>query len=444
MTPDDADGLAQLPDPLPIEPIGGPIDATVHLPGSKSITNRALICAALAEGTSIVKGALFADDTMAMIGILESLTVAVDADRASDALTISGTGGVVPASGTVLDVRQSGTTARFALPLLALGDGDYQVTAHPQMQARPMGTTIEALRLLGVTIDDAAHRGHLPIRATVASAPGRTHRLRVPGDASSQFLSGLLLIGPCLPGGLEIELTTRLVSQPYVDMTIAVMEAFGAQVTRPTAQSFTVAPGGYQSTIYGVEPDASAASYALAAALVCGGTVRVPGLGRSSLQGDTAFAGVLAALGASVTQTVDATVVHAQRGAIRGGSFDLTHLSDTAQTLAAIAPFAAEPVQVTGIGFIRHKEIDRVAAVATELARCGITVETGPDGWTIHPGQPHGATIETSNDHRMAMSFALLGLGAPGIEIAGPACVAKTFPGFWHMLDGLRPGHEGR
>ncbi len=424
--------LTSLADPLPIVPVGGPLDATVEVPGSKSITNRALVCAALSSGTSVLEGALFADDTLAMVGVLErlGLDVVTDTDRSN--ITVTGCSGKVPATADHLDVRQSGTTARFTLPLLALGSGSYRVTAHPQMQARPMTTSFDAIRSLGADVEALAVSGHLP--AIVTGGELRSQLIRLPGDSSSQFLSGLLMIGPCLPEGLRLELTTELVSRPYVDMTVAVMEAFGARVHRPDPRTFVVEPGSYQPTRYRVEPDASAASYPLAAAAICGGRVRVEGLVTPAIQGDVAFAGVLATMGADVTVDSDGTEVRAVAGGLRGGTFDLTHFSDTAQTLAVVAPFASSPVTVTGIGFIRRKETDRIAAVATELTRCGIDVTVDTDGWTIAPGRPRPTVVHTYEDHRMAMSFALLGLAAEGIAISDPGCVAKTFPGYWDLL----------
>lgn len=435
-------GLAELPDPFPIGALDAPLDATVHVPGSKSVTNRALVCAALADGTSRLDGALFADDTVAMIGVLEALGIPVSAEERLATIQVQGCGGAVPPSDATVDTRQSGTTSRFALPLLALGSGSYRVTAHPQMQARPMGTTFDAITELGAGVEALGDAGHLP--ATITAGGGATRVLQVAGDVSSQFLSGLLLIAPCLPDGLVIELTTELVSRPYVELTAAVMASFGATVHQPDDRTFAVDPGGYRATTYAVEPDASAASYPLAAAAVCGGRVTVAGLGAEALQGDAAFADVLGEMGATVERDERGTTVTAERGALRGGTFDFTHISDTAQTLAAIAPFASSPVTITGIGFIRRKEIDRVAAVATELRRAGVHVDDDPDGWTIHPGSVEPTTFATYDDHRMAMSFALTGLAQPGIAIAGPTCVAKTFPGYWRMLDQLRASATDR
>lgn len=424
--------LSSLPDPYPIEPVEGPLDVTVAVPGSKSVTNRALVCAALATGPSTLEGALFADDTEAMIGVLRSVGLPVTADPGSATITITGGGGTLPASTEPIDVRQSGTTARFALPMLTLGEGSYRVGAHPQMQARPMGTTFDGLRHLGAGIEELSGTGCLP--ATVTAGGMRSGVVRVAGDASSQFLSGLLLIGPCLADGLVLELTTELVSKPYVDITVAVMESFGAVVERPDDRTFSVQPGGYQGRTYQVEPDASAASYPFAAAAICGGRVRVDGLGAGAIQGDVGFLDVLEAMGAEVERDRSWSEVRSERGSLRGGRFDLTHISDTAQTLAVVAPFARSAVEVTGIDFIRRKETDRVAAVATELTRCGIDVTVDPGGWTIRPGVPQPAVVQTYDDHRMAMSFALFGLAVPGIRIADPGCVAKTFPAYWDVL----------
>jgi 3-phosphoshikimate 1-carboxyvinyltransferase len=441
---------ASLPDPWPVLPVDGPLDAVVHVPGSKSITNRALVCAALATGTSRLHGALVADDTEAMVGVLRGVGIDVhvelDPDRPDGAsIVVQGCGGQVPPPADPdrpLDVRQSGTTARFALPLLSLGAGPYRVTAHHQMQARPMGETFAALRELGGGVEEQGAAGSLP--ATVVGG-GRGGVLRLAGDVSSQFLSGLLLSGPCRPDGLTIELTTELVSRPYVELTISVMASFGAVVEQLDDRTFQVLPTGYRAATYAIEPDASAASYPLAAAALCGGSVRVAGLGPEPLQGDAAFADVLTQMGATVVRDADGTTVTQDPSArLRGGAFDFTHLSDTAQTAAVLAPFADRPVRIGGIGFIRRKEIDRVAAVATELERAGVRVEVDADGWTIHPGPVAPTTFETYDDHRMAMSFALLGLRVPGIAIAGPGCVAKTFPSYWTMLAGLRAPMGGR
>jgi 3-phosphoshikimate 1-carboxyvinyltransferase len=410
---------------LAVEPLIGAPDATVRLPGSKSLTNRALVAAALAEGTSRLEGPLVADDTGAMVEGLRALGAAIRLE--GDVAVVLG--GLQPAGPVAVDARLSGTTARFLLPVLALGEGPATLDGASPLRARPMGPLLDALRSLGVVVEGDA----LPV---TVRGPMQSGTVRIPGDVSSQFLSGLLLAGPA--NGLRVELTTPLVSAPYAAMTAAVMGAFGAEVQRE-GEAWVVPQGRYRARTYAIEPDASAASYFFAAAVLTGGRVTVPGLGRGSLQGDLAFVDVLERMGAVVGRGDDRTTVAA--GAhLTGVDADLSELSDTAQTLAAVAVFAGSPTRVRGIGFVRGKETDRLAAVVRELRRCGVQAEETDDGFVVHPGTPQPAVVETYDDHRMAMSFALLGLRVPGIAIADPGCVAKTFPGFWDALEGLRRG----
>ncbi|MGQ0830383.1 MAG: 3-phosphoshikimate 1-carboxyvinyltransferase [Microthrixaceae bacterium] len=425
-------------DPLLIEPIAGPIDARVSLPGSKSLTNRALVCAALAEGSSVISHALRADDTEAMLDGLGALGIGVDTDWSRDAVHIRGCGGRPRGDVALIDARLSGTTARFLLPVAALGEGARRVDGANRLRARPMGPLVQAVRALGADVRDMGAPGHLPV--DVVGGTLRGGDVSLSGDVSSQFLSALLLSAPAMPEGLRVHLTTELVSRPYVDMTVAVMSAFGAAVESQGGHGWTIVPQPYRDVTYAVEPDASAASYAFAAAAIVGGTVHVDGLGERSLQGDLAFVDLLERMGARVQRTSDATVVH-RDGPLRGIEADLSQISDTAQTLAVVAAFADSPTRVTGIGFIRGKETDRVGAVVTELRRAGVAATEEPDGFVVEPGAPRPTVIETYEDHRMAMAFALLGLRAHGIHIADPGCVAKTFPGYWAMLDSLRgPG----
>jgi 3-phosphoshikimate 1-carboxyvinyltransferase len=324
-------------------------------------------------------------------------------------------------------------------PLLALGQGEYRLDAHPQLAARPMAPTFTALRELGVDVRELDRPGHLPV---VVAARGRLRggSIRQPGHVSSQFLSGLLMVAPLMREGLVVELTSELVSKPYVALTESVMAGFGVQVGRQhRGRDFVVGPGAYRAASYAVEPDATAASYFFAAAAICGGRVRVEGLGRSSAQGDLRFLDVLARMGADVDVGREASEVRGT-GELRGVSADLSDISDTAPTLAVVAACASTPSRFTGIGFIRRKETDRIAAVVAELRRCGIDAEEELDGFTVRPrpGGAHGATVETYEDHRMAMSFAVLGLRVPGIVISDPGCVAKTFPRFFEVLDRLR------
>ena len=415
-----------------IVPIDGPIDAVVTLPGSKSITNRALLCAALAAGESTLRGVLRADDTEAMIGALHSLGVGIDATDATT-MTVAGIGGALPADARQVFANQSGTTARFVAPVLAVAPGTHELDAAAQMRARPMGPLFDALRDLGAVVD--ADDDQLP--ATIGG-PCRGGEIDLPGHVSSQFLSGLMMAGPLMPDGLRIRLVTPLVSRPYVTMTAAVAGWFGASI-EVEESTVTIAPTGYVAADVMVEPDASSASYFFAAAAICGGRVRVEGLSAPSLQGDAAFADVLAQMGAEVQRDDGGTEVRARRGDLTGVDIDLADLSDTAPTLAAVAAFADSATTVRGVGFIRAKESDRVKAVVTELRRCGVGADEIDDGFVVRPAPVVPAMIETYDDHRMAMAFALVGLGAEGIEIAGAECVAKTFPSFFEHLEQLRP-----
>ncbi|QGG97057.1 3-phosphoshikimate 1-carboxyvinyltransferase [Actinomarinicola tropica] len=426
-------------------PLERPPDVTVTVPGSKSFTNRALVLAALADGTSTLHGALVADDTEAMAAALEQLGVGIERHDGGRRLVVHGLGGRLPAGPLRIDARLSGTTARFLLPVLALGSGPYVLDGRAPLRRRPMGPTVDALRALGAEVDDGAETGpgHLPV--TVRGLGTRGGATAVPADLSSQFVSGLLLAAPAMPEGLDLTMLGAAVSRPYLTMTTATMAAFGVEVERPSPDRFVVAPASYRATAYGVEPDASAASYFLAAAALTGGRVRVAGLGAGSLQGDIRVVAVLEQMGAEVELADDSVEVRGT-GQLRGVDVDLADLPDMAQTIAVVAAFADGPTTVRGVELIRHHETDRIAAVVAELRRCGLTVHERRDGFTIEPGPLRPARIETYDDHRMAMSFALLGLRAPGIEIADPGCVAKTFPDYFATLDQLRrpaePGPE--
>ncbi|HLT69205.1 MAG TPA: 3-phosphoshikimate 1-carboxyvinyltransferase [Acidimicrobiales bacterium] len=425
-----------------VTPVEGPLAATVTVPGSKSLTNRALVCAALARGTSVVRGALVADDTEAMRTALARLGAGVEVDEATGHVAVTGTAGRPRPGPVELDLRLSGTTSRFLLPVVALGEGRYLLDGRPPLRARPMGPVLDGIRALGAAVEHHGEPGHLPVTVV---APGGLEggEVAVAGDVSSQFVSGLLLAAPCTRRGLRLRVTTPLVARPYVELTTAVMAAFGAVVAeRPdgpgAGHAFEVAPGGYRAATYDVEPDASTASYFLAAAAIAGGRVTVEGLGEGSRQGDARFADLLAAMGARVERTATSTTV-VGTGRLRGlGEVDMRDMPDMAQTLAAVAVFAEGATRVTGIEVVRGHETDRIAAVVAELRRAGIRADEHRDGFTVHPGTPQPARIRTYDDHRMAMSFALLGLRAPGIEIADPDCVGKTFPGFWQAFDALR------
>ncbi len=425
--------LAPLPDPLPIRPLAHPLAAIVTLPGSKSLTNRALVCAALAEGTSEIINALHAQDTEAMVDGLAAIGVDIAPQWESGRVVVQGSAGRPAADVALVDARLSGTTSRFLLPVAGLGAGLRRVDAANRMRERPMAEALSAVRTLGADVREVGAPGHLPVELTGGSLTGGVVRLR--GDVSSQFLSGLLLAGPAMPKGLTVHLEGHLVSRPYVEMTVAVMEAFGVTVDQDD-RTWVVAPQPYLATQYVVEPDASAASYCFAAAALVGGSVTVEGLGTGSGQGDLAFVDLLEQMGAEVERGATSTTVTG-RGELLGIATNMADVSDTAPTLAVVAAFAQGPTEVSGIGFIRGKETDRIRAVVTELQRLGVDAGEQPDGFTVRPGPVGPGTVQTYDDHRMAMAFALVGLRVAGIRIADPACVAKTFPRFWTMLDEL-------
>lgn len=427
---------------ITIVPLQNPPDAAVRVPGSKSHSNRALLCAGLARGVSRLGGVLDAADTRAMMGALTRLGATVNPLGPVDPvgsvdIEIKGPVpfGLVPEEQTGVDVAQSGTTGRFLLAALATLPGRFLLDGDEQLRRRPFGQQIEALRRLGADIKGDG----LPLHINGQPLSGR--RASVPGTTSSQFLSGLLLAAPCFQGpATTIELETGLVSRPYVELTLAVMADFGIEVeVDQDFRRFTVPAGRYQPTATAIEPDASAASYFFAAAAMTEGTVRIDGLGRSTVQGDIGFVSVLGQMGADVTVADNHTIVTGPP-VLRGVTVDMADISDTAQTLAVVATRADSPTTITGIGFIRDKETDRIAAPVAELTRLGIRAEATDDGMIIYPGRPNPGVVRTYDDHRMAMSFALLGLCHPGIVVADPSCVAKTFPRFFDAVDQLRVG----
>ena len=432
--------MEQSPPALAIAPLQVPPNATVKLPGSKSITNRALVCAALASGESTLTGALFADDTEAMVEAVRSLGAEVSCVPGEATMRIRGTSGTVATpAGAVVDARMSGTTSRFLAPVLALSERPVTLDGHPQLRARPFGDLADALRRLGAHVEFPSGGDGLPM---VICGPIRFAEAAVATDRSSQFLSGLMLAGPLVPGGLTLRIDRSAVSRPYVEMTAAVMRSFGAAVAvEPSA--VRVAGDGYAPVEgYAVEPDASGASYFWAAAAVTAGAVGVEGLGADSIQGDTRFVSLLRQMGASTEEVSGCTTVTG--GPLRGVDVDLADMSDTAPTLAVVASLASTPTTVRGIGFVRGKESDRIAAVVSELRRCGVEARELADGFTVVPGPaPAGARVRTYDDHRIAMAFSVLGLVVPGMQIEDPGCVAKTFPGFYDALETLRCGADG-
>jgi 3-phosphoshikimate 1-carboxyvinyltransferase len=430
--------MSDYPCEIVIQPwLGDPPRNVVRVPGSKSLTNRALIVAALAEGPSVLAGALDSEDTRVMVEALRTLQIAVKHDRATCQIAIEGCGGSIPAHSAALHVANSGTSLRFLTALLATGHGTFQLDGGPRMRQRPISDLLQALDALGCRARSDHGTGCPPV--TIEADGLRGGHASIKGDVSSQFLSGLLMALPNAQAPTTIELDGVLVSQPYVAMTLAVMEAFGVAVANDEFHRFEVKPQRYRCRTYAIEPDASAASYFFALAAITGGEITVSGLGATSIQGDMAFVEVLERMGCSVVREPTSTTI--KGGALCGIDIDMNAISDTVMTLAVVALFARGSTRIRNVSHIRHKESDRIAALATELCKLGARVEEQADGLVIDPPAPenvHGARIATYDDHRMAMSFALAGLRIPGVTILDPGCVAKTYPGFWDDLERAR------
>jgi 3-phosphoshikimate 1-carboxyvinyltransferase len=400
---------------------------TVRLPGSKSISNRVLLLAALAQGETEVTGLLDADDTRVMRDALSALGV-----RFSGSKTV-GVGGVFPVKQAELSLGNAGTAFRPLTAALALSGGEYRLSGVPRMHERPIGDLVDALRAIGARIDYADKEGFPPL----AIHPGQINAsvVKVRGEVSSQFVTALLMALPLLQKKSTIEITGELISKPYVEITLNVMRRFGVDVVPDDWRSFHIPSAKYKSPgkIF-VEGDASSASYFLAAGALGGGPVRVEGVGRGSIQGDVRFTEVLEQMGADVSIEENAIEVRG-KGKLRAIDMDMNHIPDAAMTAAVLALFADGPSTLRNIGSWRVKETDRIAAMATELRKLGASVEEGKDFLAITPGTPKpGVAIDTYDDHRMAMSFSLVSLGGVPVRINDPACVAKTFPDYFKVL----------
>lgn len=419
---------------LKINPITHPLNAAVCVPGSKSLTSRALLIASLANGTTHLTNALFSDDSRYFVKALQTLGFDVQLDEQKFEMTVTGLGGKIPAKKAELFIGNAGTAARFLSAFLTLGSGEYILDGEPRMRGRPIGDLVEALTKLGAKLETTNNCP--PVKIFASGLPGGKTQLA--GDISSQFLSALLMVAPYAQNPIEVTLSTELNSKPYVDMTIAIMKEFGVEIERHGYERFIIRPTFFfPLSSYAIESDASAASYFFAAPAICGGTVRVENISRKSLQGDIALLDVLKQMGCKITEGENFIEV---TGAVslQGVDVNMRDIPDTAQTLAAVAPFASSPTRIRGIASARLKETDRVSATCTELKRLGVQVEEHEDGMTIYPcSNIQPASIQTYNDHRMAMAFSLVGLRSDGIRIENPSCVSKTFPNFFKVLETL-------
>jgi 3-phosphoshikimate 1-carboxyvinyltransferase len=381
-------------------------------------------------------GALQSEDTDIMIAALRDLgfSVRTEWDFCQISVKRGNYAQIIPASQADLFAGNSGTSMRFLTAFVSLGHGVYRLDGVSRMRERPMGDLLSALRQLGVEAASEADDGFPPI--TVRSNGLRGGRVQMSGDVSSQFLSGLLMVAPLSPDEISIQVNGGLVSRPYVTMTVRMMLDFGVNIELDGADYHVPGNQQYQSRQYEVEPDASAASYFFAAAAITGGEVTVPYLITGSLQGDLQYIIVLDEMGCHVKKESNGTTI--EGWPLRGVDVDLSDMSDCVMTQAAVACFAEGPTTIRNVAHIRHKESDRLSALANELRKVGAEVDEFPDGLRITPRPLHGAEIETYNDHRMAMSMALIGLKVPGIVIRNPGCVAKTYPRFFEDLELLR------
>lgn len=425
---------------IELQPVTSPVRGVIRPPGSKSITNRAMVMAALADGPLTMTGVLDSQDTRVMIDSLRRLGFSVEQDLAGCRCTVHGLGGQVPAQSADLWLENSGTSIRFLTSLCALGSGAYRLDGVERMRQRPIGDLVRALEALGAGIQFEQPSSDCP-PIVVNGSKGRLRggATAIHGGISSQFLSSLLMAAPACGQPVHVTVDGELVSKPYILMTLRMMQSFGASVQYPDdLSSFFITPQPYLAGTYDIEPDASAASYFFGAAAVTGGSVTVTGLSRNALQGDVEFAGALEKMGCDVLWGKDRITVTGR--SLHGVEIDMNAISDTAQTLSAVAVFADSPTTIRNVGHMRHKETDRIAAVVTELKRTGVQAEELADGLRIYPGCPRPAEIQTYDDHRMAMSFSLLGLRVPGIRILDPGCTAKTYPEYFKDLAALCAG----
>ncbi len=410
----------------------------VKVLGSKSYSNRYLAIAALSGQATTIEGALVCDDTQYLANALRQFGhVSVDVDAAAERITVTPTGEPMRGPAEEVYVGAAGTPIRFLISMAGHADGTTVLTGTKRMQERPMGSLLDALPGLGVAAEAVRGNGSPPIKVTGPSFRGGS--TRISGAVSSQFTSSLLINATRAEQDTEVVIIDDLVSKPYVEMTIAALAEMGVTVKREGYTRFTVAAGQkLRGGSVTVEPDASGMSYFLAAAAVLGGTVTIPGIGKDSKQGDVGLVEALVRMGC--TAEVTDTSITLSGGDLRGIDIDMEAMPDVVPTLAVVAAFAQGTTHISNIASLRIKECDRIAAVTTELRKMGITVEEHPDAMTITGGSPKGAVIDTYDDHRIAMCFAIAGLRTEGVVIQDPGCVAKSFPTFWKTLDSLHDG----
>jgi 3-phosphoshikimate 1-carboxyvinyltransferase len=406
--------------------------ATVRVPGSKSITNRALLLAAMAGGVSVIRSFLLSDDTQSMITALGALGFDLALDHAGQTITVRGREGIIPANSANLDIGGAGTAMRFLAGFLTLGDGRFRIDGNSRMRQRPIGPLLDALGQVGIEARAENNDRCPPIIIECASKRLIGGAITIDASLSSQFASALLMPAPLWANGLTLTVVGDA-APAFVGMTLSLMRRWGVESSRENNQ--IIVPGGqrYNSTNFEVEPDATAASYFAAAAALVGGKVTLRGVSAVSVQGDLDFLRILEQMGARVEWSDDSVNIVGS-GRLSGVDVIMNTMPDVVPTLAAIAPFACSPTRIRNVGFIRYHESDRIHALATELARLGTGVRVFDDGLEIVPSTLHPAAVETYEDHRIAMAFAVAGLKLRGIRIKNPGCVAKTYPKFFDHL----------
>ena len=422
-----------------VKPVNGPLHIVTEVPGSKSITNRALLMAAISKGKTKLTGVLFSDDSRAFLGCLKDLGFEVFIDEETKTVVIEGKGGAMPKSSATVFVGSAGTAARFITAMLALSDGVYTITATEQMSKRPMKALFEALMQMGAEFEYLGEEYHLPVRIKGnADAP---RKVDIDISQSTQFLSALLMISPMLKNGLTIDVVSEKKTGSYINITRRMMEEFGCK-TEFNGQSYIIEAGNaYERPVYNIEPDMSAASYFYAMAAVTGGSAVVKNIFLNSMQGDLKFLGVLEKMGCTIKETAEGVELTGPEK-LNGVDVDMNDFSDQTMTLAAIAPYASSATTIRNIAHISLQESDRLHGILNELTRMGIECAEIDKGITINPGQPHSAVIETYEDHRMAMAFAITGLKADGIEISNPGCCRKTFENYFEVFE--KAVHNGK
>lgn len=414
----------------------GPISGTVKVPGSKSITNRALLMAALSSGTSSLEGVLFSDDSRHFLSSLMSLGFDVTINEPVKRVTVVGHGGRIPKKKATINVGSAGTAARFLTAMLALSDGDYIIQCSEQMKKRPMKPLFDALQSIGASFDYLEKDDYLPVR--VIGNKGFCKTVSMDITKSTQFLSALLMVAPMTNNGVTINITSQKTDGAYIRITRHMMQQFGVNTTYAGSRYQIPAESAYDVGNYLIEPDMSAACYFYSIAAMTGGSILVEGVRKDLIQGDIKFLDVLDRLGCSIKdhdQGIE--VIGPEEGIYEGMEVDMNDFSDQTMTLATLAAFATTPTVIKHVAHIRLQECDRMQATVDELTRTGIAVKADGENITITPGPIHGASIHTYDDHRMAMAFALLGLKTEGIIVENPGCCKKTFEHYFEVLEDL-------